>query len=435
MGELELTTRMLDSLNTAEQQLFVKSFQAHLQYGQDDTAYVVDFDDVWKWVGFGRKDNAKALLKKNFTLNVHDTVCTLQNGHLRSLEQNISEELSQLQEQKAPTDTDRDENNNMETFMLTVNTFKKFCMKAATKRAEEICDYYIKMENILLMHTKDQLETKTRLLEEIVIKKDEVESMRYEFLADLGNRFRNDNTGYLKALELVNPQQPPPPTPSPSGDVRNRGMSGPRVQVYDGDDTTKLLHVFDGITDATREISDTSFTHVKFAVKTRTLYRGFRWHFLDRHDPNPTLARPIGETVSSRVKATGMIAMMDIAKTKIEHVFRLQKDAADHISQHSSAMCTAIKYKSILGGHAWVLWDDVDPEIVATYMLENGTLPDPVINKRGVHVQQLDPETNTVLKTFESITDVVKELKMSAKTIKKVSDNDTTYGGFKWKIV
>jgi len=38
---------------------------------------------------------------------------------------------------------------NKETILLTINTFKKFCLKAGTKKADEIHDYYIKLEELL----------------------------------------------------------------------------------------------------------------------------------------------------------------------------------------------------------------------------------------------------------------------------------------------
>ena len=41
---------------------------------------------------------------------------------------------------------------NKETFMLNVETFKKFCLKAGTKKADEIHDYYIKLEELLQEH-------------------------------------------------------------------------------------------------------------------------------------------------------------------------------------------------------------------------------------------------------------------------------------------
>ena len=41
--------------------------------------------------------------------------------------------------------------------MLTVSTFKKFCMKASTTRADDICNYYMKMENIMFQYTEEKL--------------------------------------------------------------------------------------------------------------------------------------------------------------------------------------------------------------------------------------------------------------------------------------
>jgi phage anti-repressor protein len=49
---------------------------------------------------------------------------------------------------------------NKEQIMLTVNTFKKFCLKANTKKADEIHDYYIKLEELL--HETVEEETNER---------------------------------------------------------------------------------------------------------------------------------------------------------------------------------------------------------------------------------------------------------------------------------
>ena len=32
--------------------------------------FVIDFDNVWKWLRFTRKDHAKRLLEKNFTIDI-----------------------------------------------------------------------------------------------------------------------------------------------------------------------------------------------------------------------------------------------------------------------------------------------------------------------------------------------------------------------------
>ena len=51
-----------------EQQLFLSSFYCYLKYDKIND-YVIDVDNVWKWLGFSQKIKAKELLQKNFIIN------------------------------------------------------------------------------------------------------------------------------------------------------------------------------------------------------------------------------------------------------------------------------------------------------------------------------------------------------------------------------
>ena len=99
--------------------------------------------------------------------------------------------LSQAGEQKktnfAPhvdgAKTDTRGGHNKETIMLNIETFKKFCLKAGTKKADEIHEYYIKMEELLheilqeeSNELKLQLEQKTNELTQI----EETKNKEYE---------------------------------------------------------------------------------------------------------------------------------------------------------------------------------------------------------------------------------------------------------------
>ena len=119
-------TKIQESFTEMEQQLFVSSCYCYLNYNQT-TDFVIDLDDVWKWLGFQQKVKAKILLEKHFIINT-DYKCLL------SLEG----------EQKNGRG-----GHNKETFMLTVKAFKLFCIKAETKKAKEIHEYFIKLEDIL----------------------------------------------------------------------------------------------------------------------------------------------------------------------------------------------------------------------------------------------------------------------------------------------
>lgn len=563
-----LSQLLNEKLNTEEQKLFVQSFRTYLHYGNDDTAFIINLDDIWQWVGFSNKGNAKALLLKHFIENQDYTVLLLQLQ-------------KQVYEGEKPHG-----GYNKETIMLTVNTFKKFCMKASTKRADEVCDYYLKMENIMHKYINEKIEeNKQKMLEmdtklqnanaqidverhnvliqtysmkrvvyimkiitledeSFIIKigeseniKERVEKLSTEFgikimvleiftceeirafekflhnypeinkfkysepinnkvstelfkvtpknykkIVKHANKYLNNynkdieimklrikekeldikskiisictsKDDLIKALEFVNSssvsfkdnetedsssdEEDEKPVKEKKDVILREPISreyGPKVQIYDKDDLTKVIRVFNGITEATREIKDSSFTHIKYASKNKIVYLNYRWHLLDRNDPEPDKPKDIGETVITKQNKNSFVAMLNLEKNNIEKVFQLQKDAAEYIQQQTSVICTAIKYSSKIGGYYWILWDDASQELKDKY-LEYNELPQKYKTARGAKVQQLDSKTGEIIKTFPSITDVAKEMKMSVKTIKKISLDNSIHKGFKWKII
>ena len=131
-----MVEKVTRNFSSYEQQLFLSSFYCYLQYDYK-TDYVIDLDNIWSWLGFSQKYNAKYLLQKNFTIKV-DYIIIAPEGVAKI----IAPEPSGAK--KTPRG-----GHNKETIMLNVDTFKKMCMKAGTKKADEIHDYFIKLENVL----------------------------------------------------------------------------------------------------------------------------------------------------------------------------------------------------------------------------------------------------------------------------------------------
>jgi len=48
--------------------MFIASFYCYLNYDQKND-FAIDLDDVWKWLGFYQKYNAKYTLEKNFIID------------------------------------------------------------------------------------------------------------------------------------------------------------------------------------------------------------------------------------------------------------------------------------------------------------------------------------------------------------------------------
>jgi hypothetical protein len=121
-----LLDKIKNTFTDFEQQLFVSSFYCFLNYHPTND-FVIDLDDVWKWMGFFQKENAKRLLEKQF----------VSDKDYKNL-------LILKDEQKKGSG-----GHNKKKIMLNVKTFKSLCLKAGTKKADEIHEYYMKMEEII----------------------------------------------------------------------------------------------------------------------------------------------------------------------------------------------------------------------------------------------------------------------------------------------
>ena len=135
----KLLNKIKEKFNEEQQKLFVSSFYCYLNYDKNKD-FVIDLDNVWKWLGFKQKNNAKTLLEKNFIID-NDYVNIAFVTSKAKNESNINDEKIKKEDNRG--------GHNKQTFMMTINCFKKFCLKADTKKAMEIHEYYIKMEETL----------------------------------------------------------------------------------------------------------------------------------------------------------------------------------------------------------------------------------------------------------------------------------------------
>jgi phage anti-repressor protein len=215
--------------------------------------------------------------------------------------------------------------------------------------------------------------------------------------------------------------------------------TGPIVQIYHKDNLKKVVQVFNSIMEATRDFNynnkTASFTAVKKAHQNKTIYLDYRWHFIsNRQELRLNEPRNIGETVITQERNQGQVAMLNIDKTKIIKVFKLAKDASLEILQHPSAMCCAIKHSSPLNNHYWFRWENVSTALQNKF-LESNPLPTKQKNIRGIKINLLHPNTNEVIKRFDSYTDIQKELKISVKKIKELMESNESYNGkYRFKL-
>jgi hypothetical protein len=155
---VKLLTKIKANFSDFEQQLFLTSFYCYLNYHPTND-FVIDLDDVWKWVGFSVKIKAKTLLEKYFKEEI---------DYKKSLCDSAQQTNINKDDQKKTRG-----GQNIQKIFLNIKTFKLFCIKAETKKADEIHKYFMKIEEIIQETINDetnelrlQLEQKNKILDE-----------------------------------------------------------------------------------------------------------------------------------------------------------------------------------------------------------------------------------------------------------------------------
>ena len=153
----KLINKIKDNFTDFESQLFVSSFYCYLNYDKN-IDFVVDLDDVWKWLGFQQKYHAKTVLEKHFRMDIDYKTALATSGA-------VSEQEPVKQ----------NGGHNKQTILLTIKCFKSLCLKAQTKKAGEIHEYYMKMEEVLhqiVEEETDELRLQLEQKENIILEKD-----------------------------------------------------------------------------------------------------------------------------------------------------------------------------------------------------------------------------------------------------------------------
>tara|TARA_Y100000389_G_scaffold89265_2_gene85705 strand:- start:1969 stop:3888 length:1920 start_codon:yes stop_codon:yes gene_type:complete len=169
-----------------EQQIFITSFYSYLNYHKTED-YIIDLDNIWKWLGFATKQKAILLLEKNFILNKHYKL--LLNHEVK---QNIIKinNCYNFGPEASGAKNKGSGGHNIQKYYLNIKTFKSLCLKAQTKKADEIHEYYIKLEELIQEVLEEEA---TEMKNKLLIKDNEI--------SEKDNLLKNANQDKYKTIE------------------------------------------------------------------------------------------------------------------------------------------------------------------------------------------------------------------------------------------
>ena len=163
---IKLLDKIKSRFTDFESHLFVSSFYCYLNYDRTKD-FVIDLDEVWKWLGFSSKFNTNVVLERHFIIDIdYKITAPAIAGAVLNEKKNGGQNIKKI--------------------MLNIRCFKSLCLKSQTKKASQIHDYYINLEEIIQevvdeesSELKLQLQQKDNKILEI---KEVTEKEKYELL-------------------------------------------------------------------------------------------------------------------------------------------------------------------------------------------------------------------------------------------------------------
>ena len=422
---VKLLDKIKEAFSDAEQQLFIGSFYCYLNYDTKKD-FVVDLDNVWKWIGFGQKIDAKRLLERYFTIDIDYKLFALDDTKAnvdRSL-------LTQLREQKGRG------GHNIKKIMMTIKCFKSLCLKAQTKKASEIHEYYLKMEEVLHevieeegTELKQKMEEQKCLLDQKIQElKQTPELERHKILLRKYGVINGSLVYIVRIKECEKGEYIIKIGQSQKG-IKNRFSEfkqkyGPHVLILDCFLVQNSMG-FEKYLHSHPEIHPNKVTTLEGHEKENELFK---------MGGNLTYQRLLDIIESNQPQFDFTIA--DYERLKLEN--EQLRSTAQPFQIDQSILQEILKTNQLLLQKVQTL-ESSNKEILSrlnamqTKTTTVCSQPDPHL---GPRLQKIHPETLQILHVYETVTECMKEdHAMKRPSINKAVRENTVYRGFRWQLV
>jgi len=410
--QTKLVQKVKNNFTNYEQQLFLSSFYCYLKYDSKND-FVIDLDNIWQWLGFSQKIKSKQMLEKNFI---------------------IDKDYKLLLTQKLEQKNDNRGGHNKEIFMLNIETFKKFCLKAGTKKADEVHDYFIKLENIMFEITKEECEElKTQLQQMENTKNKEMETKLIMQKGLEKERVLLDkfaNSGPLVYIIKVK-------TYENGTYVVKIGESRKGIQNRYSEHKTNyeeclLLDCFS--LDKSKEFEDFLHHHsVIYPNKIQTLENHETENELFLIGKELTyniLLKIIDDNINNHNYKVREL-LLEIENLKL-------KNSGQSINNDNEIIKELIQSNKMLTNKVSSLENFI--QLILNKLNNQETKLVTRFNQQvphlGPRLQKINPETLQLIKVYESVTEAMNEDKnIKRPSISKAVEENTIYCGFRWQLV
>jgi phage anti-repressor protein len=408
--------KVKNAFTTSEQQLFLSSFYCLLNFDKEKD-FVIDLDNIWPWLGFAQKVKAKVLLENNFTIGTDYKLVTKNEKNTEKLKGGQNKEI----------------------FMLNINTFKKLCLKASTKKADEIHNYFLSLEEIfqkLLLDETNELQVQ---LEE----KNVIIGENSQEIAVLRSQINIDEALKKEAILL-----------------REFSSSGPLIyinKVHSFPDNTfvgKLGESRTGVDGRYREHKGNYEQCILLDCFSVERSREFE-QFLLNHEAirkNKVRNLPGHENENELILFGKDLSYKSFLKIVNKNIKNFQNVDYNTIMESFASLKTLLEANSLVQSLPSQLEKFLEPVLLRLDAIEKQNkeilerlsrqdiktvtgFQEP-LSTVGPRVQKINPETRQIVKVYESASEAMKEnVEIKRPSLTKAILECTIYYGFRWMNV
>ena len=406
-----LLTKIKETYSETQQQLFVSSFYCYLNYHPIND-FVIDLDNVWQWLGFNQKYAGKRALEKHFTVE-NDYKIFL----CRSAEQV----------------RDQHGGHNREQIMLNIKTFKLFCIKAATKKADEIHEYFVKLENMLHEMVQEESDELKQQLEQATTQIQHIEEKHKHDL---------EKNKLLEREKILR---------------RDYATNGPLIYIIrvksfeNGRYVIKIGESSKGIEGRYNEHKNKYPECVLLdcypVIKSRNFEKFLHGHEtirkhivrdLPNHEKENELfmiGKELSYGIVTRIIDTNIQKFNEFSpsdfKHMLEEVVQNQPNTSNIITNTTELLQQVLQNQNTILQRLSQMEQKINapPPDIKT----STNFGQPLVTL-GPRLQKINPENLALVHTYESVAECLKESKHKLKrpSIEKAVQENTIYGGFRW---
>jgi len=434
----KLLTKINKIFINDDQKLFLASFYCYLKYNSY-TEYVIDLDNIWKWLGFSHKHKAKVLLEKIFTIN---------KDYIKLDESNIAQ----------GNDEKKHGGHNKETFMMTINAFKRFCLKAGTTKADQIHEYYIKLEETLhealseesnelikqvnqLKNTLTQTEESNKILNNKLVQTEQsskktIEQLKKEKDLERHNVLLQEfaNAGAIVYVIKVKTYE--------NGEYivkigeSRRGIEGRYNEHKTHHEEAILLDCFS--VKRSKDFENFLHNHKDIKLNQVTTLPGHERErelfLIGKNLTYNILLRTIKQNIKQFDEldyndiSNDIKSIKNILSNKHQSEILEDKNTIKQLMDNQTLMLQKISSleKSV---------KDLSDKLNATQTRTTTGFEQP-LTTLGPRLQKINPETMTIVKVYETVTECMREdMNMKRPSIAKAVEENTVYNGHRWALV